>query len=129
MKVQLKIKGEARSREAEADFVESLQKNPFFEQVILEREGERQGGGVDFDYTLAASSNPPPYRPLPKHRPAAQADGSPGSRPRPRPGHRRAPARRPPTSRAQPAGSGRPGGRGPGPGPARTPPAGHGGAG
>ncbi len=68
-KVQLKIKGEARSREAEADFVESLLKNPFFEQVTLEREGERQGGGVDFDYTLAASSNPPPYRPLPKHGP------------------------------------------------------------
>ena len=66
MKVQLKLKGEARSREAEADFVESLQKNAFFEQVILEREGERQGGGVDFDYTLAVASIPPPYQPLPK---------------------------------------------------------------
>jgi hypothetical protein len=69
MKVQLKLKGEARSREAEADFVEALQKNAFFEQVILEREGERQGGGVDFDYTLAVSSNPPPYQPLPKTTP------------------------------------------------------------
>jgi hypothetical protein len=68
-KVQLKIKGEARTREAEADFVESLLKNPFFEQVTLEREGERQGGGVDFDYTLGASSNPPRYQPLPKHGP------------------------------------------------------------
>jgi hypothetical protein len=68
-KVQLKIKGEARSREAEAEFVESLQKNPFFEQVILEREGERQGGGVEFDFTLAAASNPPAYAPLPKYGP------------------------------------------------------------
>ncbi|MGA2079892.1 MAG: PilN domain-containing protein [Holophaga sp.] len=68
-KVQLKIKGEARSREAEAEFVQALEKNPFFEQVILEREGERQGGGVEFDYTLAASSNPPPYVPLPKYGP------------------------------------------------------------
>jgi hypothetical protein len=73
MKVQIKLKGEARSREAEADFVESLQKNPFFDQVILEREGERQGGGVDFDYTLAAVTNPPPYKPLPKFAPQAKA--------------------------------------------------------
>jgi len=78
MKVQLKLRGEARSRAAEAHFVESLQKNPFFEQVILEREGERQGGGVDFDYTLAVASVPPPYQPLPRvtaapRRPAAPA--------------------------------------------------------
>ena len=73
MKVQLKIKGEARTREAEAAFVESLQKNAFFDQVILEREAERQGGGVDFDYTLAVNSNPPPYQPLPKSAPQAPA--------------------------------------------------------
>jgi hypothetical protein len=66
MKVQLKVKGEARTREAEARFVESLQKNAFFEAVLLEREGERQGGGVDFDYTLAAESVPQPFVPLPK---------------------------------------------------------------
>ena len=69
MKVQVKIKGEARTRDAEAFFMESLQKNTFFEQVILEREGERQGGGVDFEYTLAAFSVPPPYAPLPKYGP------------------------------------------------------------
>jgi hypothetical protein len=68
-KVQLKLKGEARSRAAEAEFVESLQKNAFFEQIILERESERQGGGVDFDYTLSASSTPPAYQPLPKYGP------------------------------------------------------------
>ena len=44
----------------------ALQKNPFFDQVILEREGERQGSGVDFDYTLSVANNPPPYQPLPK---------------------------------------------------------------
>jgi len=70
LKVQLKLKGEAKSRQAEASFVQALQKNPFFEQVILEREGERQGGGVDFNYTLAVASNPPPYQPLPKYGPA-----------------------------------------------------------
>jgi len=80
-KVQLKLKGEARSREAEALFVEALQKNAFFEQVILEREGERQGGGVEFDYTLAASSTPPPYQPLPKL--AAAAPAKPGAKPGP----------------------------------------------
>jgi hypothetical protein len=73
MKVQLKIKGEARTREAEAAFVEALQKDAFFDQVILEREAERQGGGVDFDYTLAVNSTPPPYQPLPKSAPQAPA--------------------------------------------------------
>ena len=66
MKVQLKIKGEARTRAAEAKFVTALQANPFFEAVLLEREGERQGGGVEFDYTLAAETLPPPYVPLPR---------------------------------------------------------------
>ena len=66
MRVQLKIKGEARTREAEARFVTSLQANAFFEAVLLEREGERQGGGVEFDYTLAAETIPPPFVPLPR---------------------------------------------------------------
>jgi Tfp pilus assembly protein PilN len=73
MKVQIKLKGEARTREAEAAFVESLAKNPFFEQVILEREGELQGGGVKFDYTLAVASVPPAYVSLPKYGPPAKA--------------------------------------------------------
>jgi hypothetical protein len=72
LRVQLKLKGEAKSRAAESAFVEALQKNPFFEQVVLEREGERQGGGVDFDCTLAAVSLPPPYVPLPKYGPATK---------------------------------------------------------
>jgi Tfp pilus assembly protein PilN len=66
LRVQLKIKGEARTREAEARFVESLQRNEFFEAVLLEREAERQGGGVDFEYTLAAQPIPPAFVPLPK---------------------------------------------------------------
>jgi hypothetical protein len=84
MKVQLKLKGEALSREAEAFFMETLQKNPFFEQVILEREGERQGGGVDFEYTLAACSIPPPYAPLPKFGPKPLVPKA-GAAPPPRP--------------------------------------------
>ena len=66
MKVQIKLKGEARTRKAEAAFMVALQNNAFFEQVFLEREAERQGGGVDFEYTLAARSVPPPYTPLPR---------------------------------------------------------------
>jgi hypothetical protein len=77
MKVQVKIKGEAQSRAAEAAFMQSLQKNTFFEQVILEREGERQGGGVEFECTLAAQSTPPPYTPLPKHGPPVKASATP----------------------------------------------------
>ena len=66
LKVQLKLKGEARSRPAEAAFMEALHRNAFFDQVFLEREGERQGGGVDFEYILAAQSIPPPFVPLPR---------------------------------------------------------------
>ena len=83
MKVQLKLKGEARTRPAEAAFMEALHKNTFFEQVFLEREGERQGGGVDFEYTLAAQSSPPPFVPLPKQPKYATA--KPGQ-PLPKPG-------------------------------------------
>jgi hypothetical protein len=95
MKVQLKVKGEARTRAAEAAFVEALQKNTFFEQVLLEREGERQGGGVEFEYTLAAQSMPPPYVPLPKQPkygparaavPVASPRPPAASAPRPAPG-------------------------------------------
>jgi hypothetical protein len=68
-KVQIKVKGEAITREAETAFVEQLQKNPFFGQVILEREAARQGGGIDFDFTLEALQVPPPYQPLPAYGP------------------------------------------------------------
>jgi len=68
-KVQIKVKGEALTRPAEAAFIEALQHNAFFDQVILEREGERQGGGVDFDCTLAAREVPPPFTPLPRYGP------------------------------------------------------------
>lgn len=67
--VELKIRGEARSRAAEEAFVTELQKNPFFTQVILEREADRQGGGVEFEYTLPVSATPPAYEPLPKYGP------------------------------------------------------------
>lgn len=67
--VELKIQGEARSRAAEEAFVQALQNNPFFAQVVLEREADRQGGGIDFAYTLLISEDPPPYVPLPKYGP------------------------------------------------------------
>ncbi|MCE1228397.1 MAG: PilN domain-containing protein, partial [Firmicutes bacterium] len=69
--VVLKLKGEARTREAEAALMASLQRNPFFTQAVLEREAERQGGGVDFEFTLPVSPTPPVYAPLPKFGPAA----------------------------------------------------------
>ena len=65
-RVALKLKGEARSREAEEKFVASLQKDDLFQQVILEREAERTGGGVDFEIFLPVVSVPSPYQPFPQ---------------------------------------------------------------
>lgn len=63
--VQLKLRGEGRTREAEATFIESLYANQdVFPQILLDREAERQGGGVDFDLTLAVNPLPPPYQKL-----------------------------------------------------------------
>ena len=67
--VDLKIRGEAKSRVAEEEFVTALQKNPFFTQVILEREADRQGGGVEFEFTLPVAAAPPPFVTLPKFGP------------------------------------------------------------
>lgn len=60
--VVMKIKGEARTREAETAFVESLQRTPVFTQVILEREAERTGGGWEFEMSLPTASIPPPFQ-------------------------------------------------------------------
>jgi hypothetical protein len=68
--VELKLRGEAKSRAAEEAFVAALQTNPFFTQVILERETDRQGGGVEFEYTLPVSATPPAFEPLPKYGPS-----------------------------------------------------------
>ena len=81
--VQLKLKGEARSHGAAAIFIESLMKNLAFAQVILEREAETTTvkGGLEFDYTLQLSAEPPPYELLPLYGPAPSAAGQPaGSR-------------------------------------------------
>ena len=64
-KVQLKLKGEAQSRRAEAKFVGELQRNACFEAVLLEREGELERG-IAFECTLQAQPVPPPYVPLPR---------------------------------------------------------------
>jgi len=69
--VQLKIKAEAHNRPAEDAFLESLRKNTFFAQTILEREAEIQGG-LEFDLTLPVSDSPSPYTPLPKYGPASK---------------------------------------------------------
>ncbi len=71
--VQLALKGEARSRDAEVKFIERLQGNSVFTQVLLEREAERQGGGLDFELKLPATSAPRPYEPLPEPEYASRA--------------------------------------------------------
>jgi hypothetical protein len=53
--IKIGIVGEARSREAEVAFIESLKNNKFFEQIIFEKESERQGGGVLFTCTISAA--------------------------------------------------------------------------
>lgn len=60
--VVMKIKGEARTRQAEAAFVEALRSAPVFAQVVLERESERAGGGWDFEISLPAAQVPPPFK-------------------------------------------------------------------
>lgn len=60
--VVMKIKGEARTRPAEAAFVDALRAAPVFAQVVLERESERTGGGWDFEISLPATAIPPPFR-------------------------------------------------------------------
>jgi len=99
--VAAKIKGEANSREAEAAFVESIQKNGFFSQVVLERESERQGGGIEFEFTLPVSATPPPYTPLPKYGPATKAAKT-GARPQAMPQRSQAPAARPQVTAPKP---------------------------
>lgn len=69
-RVALKLKCEARSREAEEKFVDSLHKDDLFQQVILEREAERTGGGVDFELFLPVVPVPSPYQPFPAPEPA-----------------------------------------------------------
>lgn len=74
-RVQMKLKAEAKSREAEVTFIEALQKAPVFTQVGLERESERQGAGWDFELTLVATSTPAAFeaRPNPVVKAAAEA--------------------------------------------------------
>jgi hypothetical protein len=60
--VVMKLKGEARTRQAEAAFVEALRATPVFAQVVLERESERTGGGWDFEISLPTAAVPPPFR-------------------------------------------------------------------
>jgi len=89
LKVQLKLKGEALTRAAEAGFVRALQKNPFFEAVLLDREGAWNGAGVAFECTLAASMAPPPFAPLPRRggeRPVPRAGVAPAASAVPAPG-------------------------------------------
>lgn len=64
-RVGLKLKGEGRTREAEENFMDSLRKDDLFQQVILEREAERTGGGVDFEIYLPVVAVPSPYQPFP----------------------------------------------------------------
>jgi hypothetical protein len=70
--VVMKIKGEARTRLAEAAFVDALRSAPVFAQVVLEREAERTGGGWDFEISLPAAAIPPPFQ-VKVMKPAAPA--------------------------------------------------------
>lgn len=80
--VVMKLKGEARTREAEAAFVEALRAAPVFAQVILERESERTGGGWDFELSLPTAAVPPPFKVQPiKLGPAIQASNPMAARP------------------------------------------------
>lgn len=70
---QVKIKGEAKSRPAEEKLIESLRANTFFQPAILEREAERQGGGIEFEITLPLAEDPPAWTNLPLYGPDRKA--------------------------------------------------------
>jgi hypothetical protein len=74
-RVQMKLKAEAKSREAEVAFIEALQQAAVFTQVGLERESERQGSGWDFELTLAATGTPAPFKARPQ--PQVKTPGEP----------------------------------------------------
>ncbi|MDR2698004.1 MAG: PilN domain-containing protein [Holophagales bacterium] len=76
--VQLKLRGEAKNQGAEALFIESLQGNPAFAQIVLEREAEitNSRDAIEFDYTLLLNTEPPPYELLPKYGPERKASQS-----------------------------------------------------
>lgn len=75
--VLLKVKAEARNREAESGFIENLRKDPVFAQVALEREAQEPGGGWEFDLSLPVVSLPPPF--VPAGAKAGQAASAPPS--------------------------------------------------
>jgi hypothetical protein len=69
--VQIKLRGESKTPDAEAEFIVSLQNNLSFAQVVLDRESEMTGrrSSLEFDYTLLLNTEPPPYELLPKYGP------------------------------------------------------------
>ncbi|MBI1754238.1 MAG: hypothetical protein HY014_15340 [Acidobacteria bacterium] len=82
--VVMKLKVEARTRDAEAAFVEALRATPVFAQVVLERESERLGGGWDVEITLPTAPVPPPFQVKAiKLGPAAPAKQAPAAKPQP----------------------------------------------
>ena len=92
--VVMKLKGEARTRLAEAAFVEALRATPVFAQVVLERESERTGGGWDFEISLPTAAVPPPF----KVKAIKQAPASTPVRPTVPPARIPAPAAAPPAA-------------------------------
>jgi hypothetical protein len=99
--VVMKLKGEARTRQAEAAFVEALHAAPVFAQVVLERESERTGGGWDFELSLPAAAVPPPF----EAKPIKQASASPSPAPSVAPARPAAPPGRSPGLPARPSGA------------------------
>ena len=79
--VVMKLKGEARTRLAEAAFVEALRATPVFAQVVLERESERTGGGWDFEISLPTAAVPPPFKVKAIKQGPAQAPAGPAVHP------------------------------------------------
>lgn len=83
--VVMKLKGEARTAAAESAFIAALGKAPVFDQVILEREAERPGGGWDFDMTLPVAATPPPFKQDPPAAPGKKATAPAAPAPSPAP--------------------------------------------
>jgi hypothetical protein len=115
--VVMKLKGEARTRQAEAAFIEALHDAPIFTQVVLEREAERVGGGWEFELSLPTASVPAPFQTrvlkaihVAPARPSAAPAPKPAQTmlPAPRPQAAKTPMAPPPSQPAPPLQAGAP---------------------
>lgn len=100
--VVVRLKAEARSRQAQVGLIEALMKNGCFSQVVLDRESLQNTGGIEFELALTAAEAPPAYAPLPRPKRSAPAKPGKGQPAKPQPLKAPSPAAMPPAEAPRP---------------------------